>query len=174
MYKKSAFVFWVTLALYLVTLFTASYVGVYLTYVAVPIIVVSGFVMLVAKPKKKTQEAIDSTKGLLRETKVVAYGALNEANNALDTLNKSLSEFNEKSELIRIRTQSLRDQKNSFKLEMVEPNVELKYSNDESEKRILKIKIEKLEKKIIEIDREIERIKRECELDMARRHRTSN
>lgn len=53
MYKTFAFIFWTTLALYLVTLFTATYVGVYLTYVAVPVIVLSGLVMKFSKPRSE-------------------------------------------------------------------------------------------------------------------------
>ncbi len=45
MHKKSTFVFWTTLILYLVTLFTVSYVGVYLTYIALPVIIISGLIM---------------------------------------------------------------------------------------------------------------------------------
>jgi hypothetical protein len=42
--EKAEFVFIVTLVLYLVTLFTVPYVGVYLTYVAIPTIVISGLI----------------------------------------------------------------------------------------------------------------------------------
>ena len=41
-YKSSLIVFLFTLAAYTLTLLTVSYVGVYLTYVAVPVIVVFG------------------------------------------------------------------------------------------------------------------------------------
>ncbi|GLQ32998.1 hypothetical protein [Litoribrevibacter albus] len=41
-HRKSLVIFWLTLSSYLITLFFASYVGVYLTYVAVPVIVVTG------------------------------------------------------------------------------------------------------------------------------------
>ena len=89
-------------------------------------------------------------------------------------MNKSLAEFNEKSELIRLRTQSLREQKNTFKLEKIEPEVELKYAKNESKIKNLKIKIEQLENKIDEIDTEIERVKMECELEIAHRHKAIN
>lgn len=42
LYKSSLIVSISTLAVYVLTLFTVSYVGVYLTYVAVPVIVVFG------------------------------------------------------------------------------------------------------------------------------------
>ena len=43
MYSVSKYVFYTTLILYVLTLLTVSYVGVYLTYVAIPVIVVSGY-----------------------------------------------------------------------------------------------------------------------------------
>ena len=45
LYDKSSIIFWWTLILYLITIFTVSYVGVYLTYVAIPVIVISGLIM---------------------------------------------------------------------------------------------------------------------------------
>jgi hypothetical protein len=42
--KTVEFIFFVTLFLYLVTLFRVPYVGVYLTYVAIPVIVISGLI----------------------------------------------------------------------------------------------------------------------------------
>jgi len=60
MYKGFAFVFWTTLSLYLVTLFTVPYVGVYLTYVAVPVIVLSGLVMKFSKPRSEQPGAFEN------------------------------------------------------------------------------------------------------------------
>lgn len=60
MYKTAAFVFWTTLGLYLVTLFTVSYVGVYLTYVAVPVIVLTGLVMKFSKPRSTQPSAFEN------------------------------------------------------------------------------------------------------------------
>jgi hypothetical protein len=68
MYEKAAFVFWTTLGLYLVTLFTVTYVGVYLTYIAIPFIALSGLVMLIAKPADKTQKYIEESKHIANET----------------------------------------------------------------------------------------------------------
>lgn len=51
MHEKANFVFWITLVLYLITLFTVSYVGVYLTYIALPVIIISGFIAYVTRPK---------------------------------------------------------------------------------------------------------------------------
>ena len=53
MHHTAEIIFFSTLALYLITLFTVSYVGVYLTYVAVPVIVVSGLIMYWTRPKEE-------------------------------------------------------------------------------------------------------------------------
>lgn len=100
MYEKSAFVFWTTLILYLITLSTVSYVGVYLTYIAIPMIVISGLVMKFSKPKPQTQEILDTVSSFTKE--------VNQAKNELlDEVNTSLSQFNEKSELIRKKKQKV-------------------------------------------------------------------
>lgn len=57
MHKTATYIFWTTLGLYLVTLFTVSYVGVYLTYVAVPVIVLAGLVMRFSKRRTETPSA---------------------------------------------------------------------------------------------------------------------
>ena len=45
-------IFWFTLIIWIVTLFFVSYVGAYLSYIAVPILLVSGFVALVIRDSK--------------------------------------------------------------------------------------------------------------------------
>lgn len=50
MHQKITFIFLSTLILYLITLFTVSYVGVYLTYFAIPIIVILGFISYQTRP----------------------------------------------------------------------------------------------------------------------------
>lgn len=55
-YKVFSIVFWSTLGLYLITLATVSYVGVYLTYVALPIIVISGMAAYFLEPKITAQK----------------------------------------------------------------------------------------------------------------------
>lgn len=57
MYKAFSFIFWTTLSLYPVTLFTIPHVGVYLTYVAVPVIVLSGLMMKFSKPLSEQPSA---------------------------------------------------------------------------------------------------------------------
>ena len=62
MHEKANFVFTLTLILYLITLFTVSYVGVYLTYIALPVIVISGLILYMTEPKNNTTEQASSEK----------------------------------------------------------------------------------------------------------------
>ncbi|TWU61314.1 hypothetical protein AYI74_20530 [Shewanella algae] len=52
LHDKCSAIFFLTLVIYLITLFTVSYVGVYLTYVAVPTIIITGFIAYVTMPKE--------------------------------------------------------------------------------------------------------------------------
>lgn len=54
-HSKCSAIFWLTLVIYLITLFAVSYVGVYLTYVAVPVIVLSGLLMHWTRPAELPQ-----------------------------------------------------------------------------------------------------------------------
>lgn len=49
-------IFFLTLFLYLMTLIFVSYVGVYLTYYAIPVIVVSGVIAYLLEPKELTEK----------------------------------------------------------------------------------------------------------------------
>ena len=51
MQRIALFVFWITMAFYLVTLFNASYIGVYLQYICIPVIVISGLCAFFIKVK---------------------------------------------------------------------------------------------------------------------------
>lgn len=51
MHKIAQFIFWSTLLLFAAILASAPYVGVYLTYVAIPVIVISGLIVRWTKPK---------------------------------------------------------------------------------------------------------------------------
>lgn len=50
-YEKSLIVFIVTLSIYILIWATVSYLGVYVTYVAGPILVISGILAWIAAPK---------------------------------------------------------------------------------------------------------------------------
>ncbi|EDM67317.1 hypothetical protein PE36_12762 [Moritella sp. PE36] len=50
LHDKCSVIFWLTLAVYALTLYFVSYVGVFLTYIAVPTIVITGFIAYVTRP----------------------------------------------------------------------------------------------------------------------------
>ena len=92
MYDKSAFVFWVTLGLYILTLCTVSYVGVYLTYIAIPMIVISCLIMKLSKPKHQTQQFLDTVSSITKDVNLLK-------NDILDEINTATSQYNEKSRI---------------------------------------------------------------------------
>ena len=49
-YNKSVMVFWLTLAIYALIWLTVSYIGVYVTYVAGPVLAISGLLALLPSP----------------------------------------------------------------------------------------------------------------------------
>jgi len=50
-HKTASIVFWLSLILTIATVFTVSYVGAYLVYIVVPILLISGLIMMVTKSK---------------------------------------------------------------------------------------------------------------------------
>lgn len=51
LHEKCSVIFLLTLIIYLITIFTVPYVGVYLTYVAIPVIVLTGFISYITRSK---------------------------------------------------------------------------------------------------------------------------
>lgn len=101
MHSKAAFIFWITLGLYLLTLFTVSYVGVYLTYIAIPIIAISGLIMKITKPKPETQRLYDETKCTLSALGTATESSIDDLNSFLAETHKSLDNYNKKHEATR-------------------------------------------------------------------------
>ena len=55
LHEKSSVIFWVTLIVYILIWVTVSYIGVYVTYVAGPVLVLSGITMWLSSPKEKAE-----------------------------------------------------------------------------------------------------------------------
>ena len=51
-YKKSLVIFWITLAIYALIWATVSYIGVYVTYVAGPVLLISGILAWCTSPSE--------------------------------------------------------------------------------------------------------------------------
>lgn len=158
MYKKAAFVFWTTLGLYLITLFTVSYVGVYLTYVAIPLISLSGLVMLIAKPSKKSQTKIDTDKNVALETsQVIASSA--------DKFGKSMEELSNQALISSIQWKLERK-----RCKPIEEKVEKKKAKESeamSKVRLSEISYEEYQRQSNELKDDIKTL--ESHLDLLRR-----
>lgn len=166
MHAKATFTFWLTLSLYLVTLFTVSYVGVYLTYVAIPLLVVSGLVMKCSTPKSEHKKIIDESKSALYQASMATTDTLDEINNFLGDVNKSLSEHNQISSLVRERTAVYRDKRQALKLEKIPLEINIKYAKSPSEKKDIQQRIESIQQKIDSVNNSIEHIRHACELEV--------
>ena len=162
MYKISRFIFWSTLILYIITLCTVSYVGVYLTYIAIPIIIISGLIMKMTKPKFKKEPSSEFGKA--------ANEFFSEVSNGLDQMNTSLDKFNKKFDLISERTEHLKNKRNLFRQQKIEPEIELKYAKTSEEKSKYSKIIRDIDQEIIKIDCQIDAIKKQCELDIERQY----
>lgn len=164
MYEKSFFVFWVTLILYLITLGTVTYVGVYLTYIAIPMIVISGLVMLLSKPKPETQKVLDSVSSLTKEARQATNEILNDTRT-------SLAQFNEKHKVIHEHTKELRERKHQLSLAKIKPEVALQSEQDVMRRKELASTISNIDRDIREIDSSISQIERECEKQIERKYK---
>jgi len=166
MHAKASFVFWITLILYLVTLFTVSYVGVYLTYIVIPILVVSGLVMKCSTPKPEHKQIIDDGKAVLRQTAEVTNEALVGVNSFLDDANKSLSEYNKVNELVSERAKFYKEEIQRLKLEKIPFDVNLKYESSPQEQKNIRKEIERIDKDIDGNQKKVEEIRHACELEV--------
>lgn len=159
MYSLSKYVFYTTLILYVLILLTVSYVGVYLTYVAIPVIVVSGLLMkLLGKRKSKSEEV----------SNVVAR-VLNDTNVGLERFNEGMHWFNEKNRIINEKTKPLNEQIHAIRMKMIEPEVKLRYESDPEKRKALNALIESMEKDIRIIESQKDKIKMAIEINIARK-----
>ena len=147
MHEKAAFVFWVTLILYLITLATVTYVGVYLTYIAIPIIVLSGLIMKITKPKETPESDIEL---VVHELGQAARSGKEMVSSALDEFNSTLSLFNEKQE----KTRFIREQIHKLKLTRIEPEIKLDHSKSEDKKIIYSTALKNIDEQISELELE--------------------
>lgn len=173
MHAKATFVFWTTLILYIITLCSVTYVGVYLTYVTIPLIVLSGLIMKCTKPKPEHKEIIDKTKSALKETGKAAKSTLNTFNSLLDEVNNSLDEFNQITKLGMERTEHLRAQIHQLKLQRLP--IDSKYDDIQDMNKTWENREKRndIDSKLREIEKNIATIKEACELEVKSRKAVS-
>lgn len=162
MHSKARFIFYTVLAIYLITIFTVSYVGVYLTYFAIPVIVISGLIMRFTKPKPVT-ELQQNVHDSVRNT----FAGIN---STMGTFSSGLKKYNAKFELIQQRTKSHKLQIHQLNLNKIEPELNLKYEEDPTKRAQYDEQIDLIEKKIEMIEAEIEEIQKTCELEIERQY----
>jgi hypothetical protein len=166
MHAKATFIFWLTLILYLVTLFTVTYVGVYLTYGAIPVLILSGLVMKFSTPKPKHKKIIDDSKSAINQLGKTTNDILGGANSLLDGFNKSLGEYNEINALVQERAVSYKNKIQALKLEKVPFEIKAKYAKNQSEKLDLEQKIKQINEQIESNKQSVEHICQACELEV--------
>ncbi|MGR5318917.1 hypothetical protein [Vibrio alfacsensis] len=193
MHAKATFVFWTTLILYLITLFTVSYVGVYLTYIAIPMIVISGLIMKFAKPKPKYKEMQDNVSRTVTDALEATSSVLQSAVSGLESMTEKGEMVTEKLLLIQEKTQPLKSKKFEIKLEIIQLEGELQDLEEQMQSAnaetcritpptlsnghdllpindtVMRRKVEKLseiqslQKRMAQLDLQIEAIKQACE-----------
>ena len=159
MHSKATFIFWMTLILYLTTLLTVSYVGVYLTYIAIPMIVLSGLVMLVTKPSEKYKK----TKG-----EILSFASeLDESlSKGLGNINHELRTSREIQELKMERNKEFQSLKIKYKKKRFMVDERLDVNRTDEDKRQARFLREKIDSELAKIEKEIDRINNECELEV--------
>ena len=150
-----------------------SYVGVYLTYVAIPLIVFSGLLMVFTKSKQEKKEVVKKKSPLSEVIKTTTSG-LEQISGALDEANTNLERFNKTQALITERTRMQRNKVLDLRKQKIEPEINLRYTKNESERTEIKGLIADVDSRIKEIEKEIEEIKRRCEIEVAREFATSS
>lgn len=165
MHEIARFTFWTTLILYVATLVLASYVGVYLSYVAIPLIVLSGLIMKITKPRQPSSPGVlSATTEVMKATE----SALDELNSWLTDVNSSLKQYNRKQDLVRQRTAAQREEIGKLRLQRVEPEVHLKYAETQEEKEKYIKALQVLDDSIKSVEKQIVEIEKQCELEVAR------
>ena len=152
MYEVAQFIFWITLILYGLTLFFISYVGVYLTYIAIPVIVLSGLIMKFTKPSEKQKSKISTA---LSETGKATTFILQDLTDTLDGFNDSMGKWNRKQSLFLERSRPYRDKISKLRIARVEPEIHLKYAKSLEERLNYQATIKSINDSIKELESKI-------------------
>lgn len=195
MHEKATFVFWTTLILYLITLFSVSYVGVYLTYIAIPLIVVSGLIMKLTAPK--TNPSQPNEKSGAGEVLELTNEVFATVNHGLASFNSEMAKFNETLRLKNESTKALKAQYHELKRQKIRLEGEIKchdtfnspemlkhfeecpslkgpeyekYSLDPATKQQKLNEIADIEQRMAQLKQQIETVKQACEALVEARH----
>lgn len=162
MHAIASFVFWASLALYGITLATVSYVGVYLTYIAIPIILLSGVLALLTKPSTSGISLDPKTGNKLNQA---AASGLQGATKIIAEVNTSLDVFNRTFEMTREQTKNHQAKLRELRLQRIEPCVNLKHTTSHEEQLSYRKVIQKIDDQILAIETEIREIEHACKAE---------
>lgn len=162
MRKTVAFVFVLTALVYGVTLASVSYVGVYLTYGATLILLISGCVAVFGGGKAKASVKSPS---LIVESMTAVTGVLNDFNEAMDGVNHDLARFNRANELKRQRTEQERATERQLRTERAKWDVHLRYATTEDEKVKARREMAAVDAQLKAVREAIAAIDKRCEIE---------
>lgn len=100
MYERARTIFWMILGAYVLTLSTVTYVGVYLTYIVFPILVVLGLIMIFTPSKAVNETQHKKNESPLEQT--------------LDTVNKGIDSLSDFLEVCDYELKKLEDHAKEF------------------------------------------------------------
>jgi hypothetical protein len=162
MRAKAAFVFVLTALLYGITLASVSYVGVYLTYVALPILLISGCIAMFGGGR--TNRAAKSP-SLIVESMIAVTDVLGDFEKALDGVNHDLARLNRMRELKRQRTEQERALERQLGIARAKWDVHLRYASSEDEKRTARAKLAAIDARLAAVRTTVAAIDKQCEID---------
>lgn len=154
---KAFFIFVATLALYGATLYGSSYVGVYLSYLAIPVILISGYILFFYT---------GASKALLINTHNTTKGVVSRATNMLEDLNSRLDRMNRILALKQQRTINERKMMRSLESQKDITNVHLRHAKSTTERIDLSTSLKAIDVSIREVEAAIGRIEKQCELEV--------
>jgi hypothetical protein len=159
---KAAFVFFLTALLCGIAVASLSYVGVWVSYVGLPILLVSGYFMVFGSPKTETPVRSPS---LIVEAMGAVSGLANDFSDAMDGVNNDLARFNRKNELKRERTEKERIVERELRLQRAKCDVRLRYASSIEEKRAAQTELDAVDKQLTAIRETMAAIEKQCEID---------
>lgn len=162
MRKLAAFIFVLTALLYGVTLASVSYVGVYVTYVALPLLLVFGCLAVFGGEKEKPKAKAPS---LITESLIAVTGVLGELNEALDGVNDGLARFNRANELKRERGQNERALERQLRTQRAKWEVHLNYASSADERIQARAELAIVDAQLATVRAGLAAIYKRCELE---------
>jgi hypothetical protein len=159
MYKIAAFVFYLTCLMYVFTLVMVTYVGVYLTYIALPVIVISGIIMRLARKKaNRSSGQPDLMDGFL----VGMSGVVSGINKGLNSFNTSVERLNLIEVMVFERTKLHKKRIQQLNIEKAEVHADFKAEEFKLGRSMSRNDVGKYQKKLDILDLEIQ--KKESEI----------